>query len=337
MSNTTGRIIRDAAELEALAPRWWELWRRCPAATPFQTPAWLLPWWRCFTPGDLVIMAVERGEALVGLAPFYREDRTYGRRLLPLGISLSDYHDVLVDPAEISAAWEVIVELAKQEPGWELWTLEELMPGATALGLPCPSGWQEQVEPQSACPTLALGSIDLATLLPKSKRQDLNLARNRAARRGPVAIAAADAASIGELLEHLLRLHSSRWASRGQAGVLNEEPVRRFHHAAASGLAEAGLLRFYTLAFDKQIVAAYYGFGHRGRAYFYASGFDPAFAFESPGVLVTAHAIEQALREGAREFHFLRGQEAYKYGWGAVDRWNQRRSFRRIGTRHVAA
>jgi hypothetical protein len=51
----------------------------------------------------------------------------------------------------------------------------------------------------------------------------------------------------------------------------------------------------------------------------------------------TAHAIEQALREGAREFHFLRGQEAYKYGWGAVDRWNQRRSFRRIGARHVAA
>jgi CelD/BcsL family acetyltransferase involved in cellulose biosynthesis len=99
MRDMSGRIIRDSAELEALTPRWWDLWRRCLAATPFQSPAWLLPWWRTFAPGDLVAMAVERGEALVGLAPFYREDSTYGRRLLPLGISVSDYHDILLDPA----------------------------------------------------------------------------------------------------------------------------------------------------------------------------------------------------------------------------------------------
>jgi CelD/BcsL family acetyltransferase involved in cellulose biosynthesis len=146
-----------------------------------------------------------------------------------------------------------------------------------------------------------------------------------------------DTASVGDALDQLLRLHSSRWESRGQAGVLKEESVRRFHRAVAPNLAKAGLLRFYTLAFDKEVVAASYGFRHRGLAYLYLSGFDAAFGFESPGVLLTVHAIEQALREGAREFHFLRGQEAYKYGWGAVDRWNQRRSFRRIGARHVAA
>jgi CelD/BcsL family acetyltransferase involved in cellulose biosynthesis len=337
MTGLAGRIIRDAAELEALAPRWWDLWRRCPAATPFQSPAWLLPWWRTFAPGDLVAMAVERGDALVGLAPFYREDGTEGCRLLPLGISVSDYHDVLLVPTAASAAWEVIVELARQEPGWELWEFEELMPGAAALGLPCPSHWQERIERQSACPTLAFGSGDLATLLPKSKRRALNLARNRAARRGPLAIVTADADSIGESVDQLLRLHSSRWESRGQTGVLETEPVRRFHHAAARALAQAGLLRFYTLAFDHKVVAAYYGFRHRERAFFYLSGFDPAFQFESPGVLLIAYGMEQALREGAREFHFLRGQEAYKYGWGALDRWNVRRSFRRRGARHVAA
>ena len=38
-------LVEDEAGLEALAPEWWELWRRCPAATPFQSRAWLLPWW----------------------------------------------------------------------------------------------------------------------------------------------------------------------------------------------------------------------------------------------------------------------------------------------------
>ena len=45
-----------------------------------------------------------------------------------------------------------------------------------------------------------------------------------------------------------------------------------------------------------------------------------------------AHAIEQAFEEGAREIHCLRGPEGYKYLWGASDRWNMRRAFRRNGS-----
>jgi CelD/BcsL family acetyltransferase involved in cellulose biosynthesis len=45
-------------------------------------------------------------------------------------------------------------------------------------------------------------------------------------------------------------------------------------------------------------------------------------------MILIGHAIEEAAREGARDFDFLRGQEAYKYEWGAQDRWNCRRSIR---------
>src|SRR2546423_211750 len=68
--------------------------------------------------------------------------------------------------------------------------------------------------------------------------------------------------------------------------------------------------------------------GHE-RTLAYLHGFDPAYEFESPGTILVGHAIEEAVREGAREFHFLRGRESYKYGWGARDRWNRRRTFRR--------
>jgi CelD/BcsL family acetyltransferase involved in cellulose biosynthesis len=100
---------------------------------------------------------------------------------------------------------------------------------------------------------------------------------------------------------------------------------------------EAGLLRLYLLRIEGEPAAAYYGFMHRDRAYAYLTGLNPDFAFESPGVLMLAHALEQALAEGAREAHFLRGQEAYKYEWGARDRWNTRRSFRAsdTGRRHA--
>lgn len=335
MTALAGRVIRDGAALEALVQRWWDLWRRCPAATPFQSPAWLVPWWREFAPGDLFVLAVETRDTLVGLAPFFREEGPHGRRLLPLGIAVSDYLDVLLAPEAASAAWDIMVELARQEPRWDVWEFEELMPGAAASSLPCPSDWREDCTNQSACPTLTLATEDLVRTLPRRKRYQLNLARNRAARRFATTVHRSDPSSVRESLEHLFHLHDLRWASRGETGVLRDEAVLRFHRAAAPALAQAGLLWLDTLALDGTVAAAQYGFRHRDRVYYYLSGLDPAYAFESPGVLLLAYTLEEAAREGVRELHFLRGQETYKYGWGAVDRWNRRRSFRRGWAQHA--
>ena len=67
-------VIRQAEPFAALEAEWWELWRRVAAATPFQSPAWLIPWWRCFHPGELFVVTVRAAGRLVGLAPFYVED-----------------------------------------------------------------------------------------------------------------------------------------------------------------------------------------------------------------------------------------------------------------------
>jgi CelD/BcsL family acetyltransferase involved in cellulose biosynthesis len=111
--------------------------------------------------------------------------------------------------------------------------------------------------------------------------------------------------------------------------VLADETVQAFQADAIGRLGEAGLLRLFLLRIGDATAGAYYGFHHGSRAFAYIGGFDPDFTFESPGTILMGHAIEEAVREGAREFHLLRGQEAYKYEWGAIDRWNQRRSFRR--------
>ena len=113
--------------------------------------------------------------------------------------------------------------------------------------------------------------------------------------------------------------------------------VAAFHRDALPRLDRAGLLRLYLLRFDGAAAAGFYGFSHRGRGFSYLTGFDPAFAFESPGALLLAHAVEAAITDGAGEFHFLRGREAYKYEWGAVDRWNRRRSFRRAAAERSVA
>jgi CelD/BcsL family acetyltransferase involved in cellulose biosynthesis len=334
----TARHIEDAEAFAALAPEWWELWRDAPSATPFQSPAWLTPWWRHFHPGKLFVVTVRHGERLVGLAPFYIEDGSLGRRILPIGISVSDYLDVLIAPGYRELGGQALTDhIVGERERWTEWALEELPPDAEALALPVPDGCEEQRTGQSPCPVLTIldGPDPFEASVPVRQRRNLRLARNRAARRGERVIEQADPETAPAFLDALFRLHGQRWQSRGETGVLAADPVQKFHREAVPGLMQAGLLRLYLLRFGREPAAAYYGFVHRNRAYSYLTGFSPEFPFESPGTLLLAHAIEQAFGEGVHEVHFLRGPETYKYAWGAVDRWNMRRSFRHDGAGHA--
>jgi CelD/BcsL family acetyltransferase involved in cellulose biosynthesis len=102
-------------------------------------------------------------------------------------------------------------------------------------------------------------------------------------------------------------------------------------------LLRQGLLRLHALRLDGAITATLHALADRPgiagrRVYFYLGGFDPRFAALSPGALLLAHAIEEAAREGAAGFDFLRGGETYKYRWGARDTQVLHRRLRRAGT-----
>ena len=90
-------------------------------------------------------------------------------------------------------------------------------------------------------------------------------------------------------------------------------------------LTKRGLVRLFALKLDDDVAGIYYGFHHRRCASYYLGGFNPASSYYRVGIFLFAHAITSALREGADIFDFLRGGDAYKYDWGARDKWNQRR------------
>ncbi len=320
-------IIRDAGEFAAFEPQWLALFRRTPSATPFQSPAWLMAWWQAFAPGTLHVATVRRDGELVGLAPFYLEAQAAGARLLPIGIPVSDYLDVLLAP-ECAALAAGSISAAMAESGdWQSWEMPELASGAQALSLPCPAACQDSRERGTTCPFLPLAAStqEFRSQLPPRKRRSLAMSRNRAEKRGELTLHSLRDGDASELLGELIRLHGLCWESRGVPGVLADPRIQDFHRHAVPRLAEAGLARLYALCIGGDTAAVYYGFLLGDDAYAYLTGFNPAFTYESPGTLLLAHVMEEAIAEGAREFHFLRGGEAYKYGWGGVDRWNQQR------------
>ena len=324
-------LIDGGAALEALEAEWWALWDACPAATPFRSPAWLLPWWRVFAPGPLRTIAVWRDGSLVALAPLYLEEAS--RRLLPLGIGISDDLDMLARPGCEQQAGVAILRALAGAFDWDHVSLEELGPDATVLLWRAPEGWDDTLSLQSQSPVLAwpfeIGSID--KLIPARKLRKLRMARHRTARRGG-SIEVADAKTAPAFLEALVRLHAARWESRGEAGVLADPLVQAYHGAALPKLVARGLLYATLVRIESRVAGVFYGIRRGSTLYAYLGGFDPDFAFESPGTVLMGDAVERMMRDGAGRIALLRGQEPYKYEWGAVDRPNLCRILRRADT-----
>jgi CelD/BcsL family acetyltransferase involved in cellulose biosynthesis len=322
MSRFSVEIIHDVEQLAALVPQWRDLWQRSETATPFQSPDWLLPWWDVFAPGELRCVAVRSGERLVALAALYHEASMYGSRLLPLGVSLSDYLDILIDPAHPNTANELVGAIAGMD---DIDAVEwgEVRACADVLRVRPPQDWEAMQTTVSPCPVVALpGNLEeLRNIISPSRWRHLRTAGNRAARSGETVIIHGDSDNAGALLNALVRLHTASGLKRG-GNVFFDLRVAEFHAAALPRLVRENLVRLYALGIGDQVAGVYYGFHHRGRAYAYQCGYDPSFAFQSPGMLLIAHAMEQAIHEHAQEFDFLRGNEPYKYEWGATDRLN---------------
>jgi CelD/BcsL family acetyltransferase involved in cellulose biosynthesis len=322
--------IGSDREMRDLAPEWTALWRRVPGATPFQSPAWLATWWGHFGTGAPRVLTARIGDELAGVLPLYELTEPSCRKLLPIGIGVSDYMDALMDPAAPEAGAAILAAIT-DVPDWDECHLPDLPAGGVLHNTRGPAGLVEERRDSGPCPVLTLphSAAALDTAVPRKMLRDLRQAASRAEAAGGVRIDMADAETLPSMLDDLFRLHEARWRSRDEPGVLADPAVQAFHRDAAPALAAEGMLRLYRMRIGEAVAAVYYGFAWRSRFYAYIGGFDPDMPRLSPGGLILLHAIGEAIGEGCAEFDFLRGGEAYKYAWGAVDRRNAARTWRR--------
>lgn len=315
-------VITDITELRNIEPEWLDLWRRTPAATPFQSPMWLLPWLRAFGNGELVVFAGRENGELTSLAPLLvlrDDDESLG---MVLGTGNSDYIDVL-GPRD--AADSIVARLADVD--CQMWDFQQLRPSALLLEAAAPPGWSADVSEQDRCPILPIEGAggELGNLISPHFRKKLRYYWRSLDRLGRVSIEEPGDASLDSMMDALFELHAARWKKKGLPGMLADETDQRFHREAARAMLQAGSLRMYATRLDDRVVAVFYGFADRDAVYYYLSGYDPELERQSIGTVIVAHAIEQAVLSGAKTFDFLRGAEQYKYSWGATDRVNSRR------------
>lgn len=301
----------------------WALWRGDSHATPFQSPAWLNAW-AAHLSGQEIYVAEVPGRALL---PLFLWDDKGTRKLVPAGAGHSDYCDMVGDPDAVPALLDSIAALPV---AWDALVLPDLRPHSPLLRPP-PAGWTAEDAPHEICPVLALPpGKPLRELLSKTQRRKLAHDRHRADDLQDLSVSLATPEDVPEAVEAMFALHTAQWNAAGEPGMLADPQVRAFHRAAAPALAEADLLRMAVVRDAGRIVAVLLGFRDATRFHSYIGGVDMSVPRQSFGTLAFACLIEAAIAEGAREFHFLRGEEPYKYSWGAMPMRTVRRTLGRI-------
>ncbi|HEU4983765.1 MAG TPA: GNAT family N-acetyltransferase [Acidobacteriaceae bacterium] len=310
-------ILRTTEELESFRPEWEKLWSEDPNATPFQHPAWLLPWWRCFGQDEARAVVLRRDGRPVALLPFYiyKEPDSGKRRLLMIGASTTDYLDGVFAPeCGVGDVLEAIQYL-RESGGWDTMNITQVRPQSLLARALLPVSARKSHGER--CWRIPVARVPD---LPAKLRRNIMYYRNRAARRGTLDFRMANASSWADYFAALTEQHTAHWRERGSDGVLASPHVQAWHRAAIPQLQEAGLLRLCALCLDGVPIAVAYsladgaGCTHRAQ-YFYLHTYSRDHAGFSPGTLLVAFAMEHAAEEGIEAIDLLRGDEAYKQLW----------------------
>jgi CelD/BcsL family acetyltransferase involved in cellulose biosynthesis len=289
--------------------------------SPFLSWTWQHEWALAFAVDRRLEIRVvqDDGGHLVALLPLY-EDSPGVMRMIG-GADVSDYLDLIAVEGREEEAWSALLQSrGTDRVEWRL----HAVPGgsATVAALPqiaASSGLAATATVEERCPVLALPrSWDtyLASLSGKH-RHELQRKIRRLEREAPEARVRSsdDPASIEASLNQFLVLH--RRSRVGKARFMDGR-MEGFFRRVLGALAARGGARVWLLETAAGPIASFITLEWDGTVGLYNSGFDPQRAPLSPGVVLLAHLVRDAIERSKRTFDFLRGEERYKFEFGPI-------------------
>jgi len=327
-------IIRTLPELISLEKEWNDLLAISASHVPFLRHEYITAWWQGLGGGEwlqgelyVVTARQEQGE-LIGIAPlFLTENRDGEPALMLLGsIEISDYLDVIARPEDTPSFIEALLAhltgdqtLTCNLLDW--YNLLESSPTLPALQEAAEKlGWSYSQQPLQHCPYISLPgdwekyicSID------KKQRHEVRRKMRRAEEYYlPVRwYITQDGATLDRDVDDFLQL----MANDPEKAKFLAPAMRTQMHSIIQTAYNAGWLQLAFIEVDGEKAAGYLNFDYNNHIWVYNSGLDFRFSELSPGWVLLGYLLEWANEHQRKYFDFMRGDEQYKYRFGAIDR-----------------
>ncbi len=318
-------IIEGNPPPETLLPIWETLLQKSRFPSPFLTPVWNQLWLKHFgTDLELkTLLLRSSGEEPLGLGIFSHSGKEKGKdRIALLGSKdVWDYQDLVLPAGKEREALALLARWAAEGPWGELdfSGISEFSPTMEFLpALLRSSGFQvtRDVEEVAVYMNLPPAWDDFLAQLDSKDRHELRRKMRRLEREAAFEIKDGVGEKLAERLDAFLNLHRK---SRKDKSEFMTPLMETYFREIALRFQERGWLTLPFLRVEGRDIAAYFSFRYRGVEYVFNSGYDPDYSRLSPGIVLAAHCIGQAIERKLKVFHFLRGQEDYKYRLGGKE------------------
>jgi CelD/BcsL family acetyltransferase involved in cellulose biosynthesis len=328
-------LFRDPAIFGTIHSEWNALLDHGVTRVPFLRAEYQQAWWAQRGGGEWpvaeLVLVTARGAdgALLGVAPLFQARNRDGRPALLLvgSIEISDYLDFVVAREHVEEFCTGLLDRLSRDdvPVWEVLDLHNLpapSPTRAAVGRAAGArGWAASEQLLNPVPAIHLPAdweTYLATMVEKKERQEIRRKMRRAGGGDDTVnwnmVVGPDGHDLDAETESFLTLMSH---NPDKAGFLTPAMRQQFHLIVRAA-AENGWLRLAFLSVRGEKAAAYLMFDYGNRLYIYNSAIEPRFNALSPGWVLLGYLLQWAIENKRDAFDFLRGDEDYKYRFGAV-------------------
>jgi CelD/BcsL family acetyltransferase involved in cellulose biosynthesis len=175
------------------------------------------------------------------------------------------------------------------------------------------------VEIEDVCPIIPLPETwdDYLMSIDKKQRHEIRRKLRKADAADTRFIIVGNEHDIRAEMEIFIDLHQK---STPEKDKFMDAQMQGFFFEVAQVLQDNGWLQLAFVEMYGEKTAALLNFDYGDAILVYNSGYDPMqYRHLSSGIVVTARCIEHAISLGRNKFDFLRGDEVYKYRFGAED------------------
>lgn len=174
---------------------------------------------------------------------------------------------------------------------------------------------------QDVCPVVSIedGFDAYLDALPGKLRQEQKRKARKLARDlGQVSVDQVAAEDIEQGLDTFFAMQAD--AASPKAGFFQRDVMRTFFSALADEFVADDVMRLHVLSVGDRPAAATVSLVDGDRWGLYNSAFDPVLSSFAPGMVLVTELIREAAEQDLATFDLLRGDEPYKYRFGATDR-----------------
>lgn len=333
--------IRNTDSWAGIQQEWDELLQKSHLNIPFLTFAFQRAWWEHLGGGEWqnaelrIITGRAEDNALLGIAPLFRTQGADGRWSYYLigSHEIADYLDFIARPQDLKAFVQAVLAELKGDESWGELALYNVLDGSKSIeGVQAAAeatGLLVTEETLQACPYIVLPESFDAYLESLDSKQAHELRRKvRKAARNVLPVTTELISKASELDQALDDFFGLMTQEEDKLKFLTPA-MRAQMEAIARAAFAGGWLQLVFLKVGSQRAAAYMNFDYDNRIWGYNAGFSNAHAQLSPGWLMMAEMMQHSIEAGKIVFDFMRGDEEYKYRFGAVNRYVKKLTIRR--------